>query len=72
MLLQSNLSVKILKGLCKKFLLKGYSKLKRQELFETVNRYLAVKVIQRCFRKHLYKDAVDHISLEPAFFPCFI
>lgn len=71
MLLQSE-NVKILKGLCKMYFLKGYSNLKRQQLFETVNRYLAVKVIQRCFRRHLYKDAVDHISLEPAFFPCFI
>ena len=62
----------ILKKLCKKFFVKNYSKMKKQELFDNVNKFLAVKIIQRQFRNHFYKNATDHISLEQVTFPCFI
>jgi hypothetical protein len=62
----------ILKKLCKMSDIKNYSKFKKKELFQKMNEYLAVKVIQRCYRRHFYKNAVDHITLEPVEFPCFI
>jgi hypothetical protein len=60
-----------LKKLSKK-VVKNYSKMKKLELFENFNKFLAVKMIQRCYRLHFYKNATDHITLEPVKFPCFI
>jgi len=67
-----NTDLAILKKLCKMREIKNYSKFKKKELFEKFNEYLAVKLIQRCYRRHFYKNAVDHITLEPVTFPCFI
>jgi len=67
-----NMETGLLKKLCKNEKLKGYSKLKKKELFDQFNRILAVKIIQRHFRTHFYKNATDHITLEPISFPCFI
>lgn len=61
----------LLKKLCKSTKLK-YSKLKKQELLDLYNKYLAVKKIQQAFRNYLYKDSVDPISLDSVSFPCFI
>jgi hypothetical protein len=61
-----------LKGLCRNCCIKNYSRLKKQELFELYNRFLAVKLIIRMFRKYFYRDATDHITLEQVSFPCFI
>ena len=66
------MDISILKKLCKNGNIKNYSKLKKKELFDTFNKFLAVKVIQKCFRNHFYKNATDHISLEPISYPCFI
>ena len=62
----------ILKKMCKNGKITRYSKLKKRELFDNFNKLLAVKVIQRCFRNYFYKNATDHISLEPINYPCFI
>jgi hypothetical protein len=62
----------ILKKLCKNADIKNYSKFKKNELFEIINKSLAVKIIQQNFRNHFYKDATDHITLDPVTFPCFI
>ena len=64
------MNVVTLKKLCKKIVKK--SKLKKIELFENFNKILSVKLIQRCFRLHFYKNATDHITLEPVSYPCFI
>ena len=61
-----------LKKLCKNFGVKNYSKLKKIELFEIINKLIAVKIIQKFYRNYFYKDATDHITLEPVTFPCFI
>jgi hypothetical protein len=66
------LGLPVLKKLCKIAEIKNYSKLKKKELIQKYNEYLAVKVIQRCYRRHFYKNAVDHITLDPVTFPCFI
>ena len=71
MLNNFNLSVVILKKLCKNANIK-ISKLKKKELFGEYNRYLATKLIQKCYRKHFYKNAIDHITLEKVSYPCFI
>ena len=71
MLNNFNLSVIILKKLCKSANIK-ISKLKKKELFDEYNRYLAVKLIQKIYRNHFYKNAVDHITLEKVSYPCFI
>jgi hypothetical protein len=67
-----NIEVSILKKLCKKAGIKNYSKLKKKELFENYNKFLATKLIQRCFRNHFYKNATDHITLDNVCYPCFI
>jgi hypothetical protein len=53
-------------------MIKKYSTLKKQELMESYNKYLAVKMIQKNFRQHLYKNATDSITLEKVSYPCFI
>ena len=50
----------------------NYSKMKKQQLIDSFNKLLAVKMIIKNFRKHFYKNAVDNITLEPVTFPCFI
>jgi hypothetical protein len=62
----------ILKMLCKRAGIKNYSKLKKQELFDMYNVYLASKVIRKFYRMYFYKEAVDHITLEPVGYPCFV
>ena len=66
------MNIVFFKKMCKNFGIKNYSNLKKQEIFENINRYLAVKLIQRYFRNHFYNSAIDHITLEPVTFPCFI
>jgi len=65
-----NLNVGILKKLSKNVKLK-YN-LKKSEMIENYNQYLACKIIQKNFRKHFYRNAVDNITLECISFPCFI
>jgi len=67
-----NIGVGLFKLLCKKESIKNYSKMKKQELFDKLNILLAVKIIQRTFRRHFYKNATDHISLEEVGYPCFV
>ena len=62
----------LLKQLCKRVGIKKYSRLKKQELFDMYNKFLAIISIQRTFRKYFYRESVDHITLEPVEFPCFI
>jgi hypothetical protein len=71
-MLKELLPLKILRGLSRLKRLKGYSTMNRQELFDNYNRYLSVILIQQKYRKYLYHDAVDHITLENVKFPCFI
>ena len=66
----SILNVGILKKLSKK--VKLTINLTKINLFENFNKYLATKVIQKYYRRHFYKNAVDHISLEKVYYPCFI
>jgi hypothetical protein len=66
-----NISLIILKKFCKKAKIKS-SKLNKLELFEQFNKYLAVILIQRKYRNHLYKNAVDPITLEEIEYPCFL
>jgi hypothetical protein len=67
-----SLSLRVLKRLCK---LKGISKcsgLKKSELFDEYNKRLGVIKIQKSFRNHFYKNAVDSITLDSVSYPCFI
>jgi hypothetical protein len=65
------LNIKNLRLFCKHANIKC-SRMPKETLFENYNRFLACKVIQRCFRNHFYKNAEDSISLEPVKYPCFI
>jgi hypothetical protein len=65
------LSLTILRGLCKKNKI-VCSKKNKKQLIDELNRVLATKLIQRIFRIHFYKNAVDHITLEKVEYPCFI
>ena len=67
-----NMDTVLLKRLCKMAGIKKYSRLKKQELFDRYNEILAANLIARCFRNHFYRDATDHITLEPVSFPCFV
>jgi hypothetical protein len=46
--------------------------MKKQQLIDAFNRVVAVESIQRTFRNHFYRNAVDSITLEDVKFPCFI
>ena len=65
------LDVGILKKLLKRVKI-GYHKLKKNEMVEKYNIHIAVLKIQKMYRKHFYKNAVDHITLEKVEYPCFI
>ena len=67
----NNLTLPILKKLSKKAKIK-YNKLNKQDMFINLNIYLAVITIQKYYRKHFYKNATDHITLEKVEYPCFI
>ena len=66
------LNIPIIKELFRKNDIHPFSKLKKIELFNKINVYFATRIIQRVFRKHFYKNAVDHITLEHVEYPCFI
>jgi len=66
------LNSKILHQLCKLKKISNYSKLNKKCLVNELNKYFAIKIIQKQFRKHFYKNAVDHITLEKVEYPCFI
>ena len=66
------LNLKTLRFFCRKYLIPNYSKLNKSELINAINKYNAVKIIQQYYRKHLYKNAVDHITLDKIEYPCFI
>ena len=66
------MKLKTLKVFCKKVKIKGYSKLNKQQLQTEYSKYLACLVIQRCYRKWLYRNAVDCITMDPVKYPCFI
>lgn len=67
-----NISIDILRRLCKLHKLSNYSKLKKDDLFQMVNKHLSVLKIQRFFRKSLMGgDAICLISMEPVKYPCY-
>ena len=68
----SNLSVCLLKRLCRQKKVTNCSKMKKQQLIDAFNEVVAVESIQRTFRNYLYRNAVDNITLEDVKFPCFI
>jgi len=67
----SVLNIGILKKLLKgvKIVING---MKKKEMISEYNKYLSVVKIQKNFRKHFYKNATDHITLEKVEYPCFI
>jgi hypothetical protein len=67
-------SYKILRLPDLKLFCKGKIKLNQSKsaLFECYNRYLAVKIIQRCYRRYFYRNAECSITLEKVNYPCFI
>lgn len=67
-----NLNVKILKHMCKLKKIKNFSHLKKEDLFTLYNKFLASQLIIKAYRQHLYKNAIDHITLEQVGYPCFI
>jgi hypothetical protein len=67
----SILNVRILKKLLKKTNIIN-NRLKKAEMVREYNKYLSVIKIQKEFRRHFYKNATDHITLEKVEYPCFI
>jgi len=66
------LNLGILRKLCKNCNIPKYSQLNKQELMVLLNKYHSTRIIQYHYRKHLYKNAVDHITLDKVSYPCFI
>ena len=66
-----NITLPFLKRLCKR-VITNYSKLNKKELFIKYNRYISAIVIQKWYRKHFYRNAVDSITFETVSFPCFV
>ena len=67
-----NLTVCVLKQLCRRKKVTNWSKMKKQQLIDTFNEVVAVEMIQRKYRTHFYQNAIDNITLENVKFPCFI
>jgi len=68
----ANVSIDVLKRLCKLHKLTNYSKLKKKDLFNMLNGHISVIKIQRFFRSSLMgKDATCLISMEPVRYPCY-
>jgi hypothetical protein len=72
MLRSSEISLPTLKKLCKISKIKNYSNKKKDEVLLDYNKYLATKIIQRCYRRWFYRDAQDYITMEPVSYPCFV
>jgi len=66
------LKIGLLKKLCKIHKITRISKMNKFELVQTLNTHFAVHTIIKIFRRYIYKNAVDYISLEPVKYPCFI
>jgi len=66
----SNLSVCILKRLCRQKKVTNCSKMKKQQLIESFNQVVAVESIQKTFRNYFYRNALDSITLEDVKYPC--
>ena len=64
-------TVATLKLVCKKLNIKKYNKLRKNELDNTINRYLSILKLQRWIRKILSRGENCPISLEPIKYPCF-
>jgi hypothetical protein len=67
-----NENVKTLREICKLKKINNYSKSNKEQLIEKIKCYFAVRIIQKNYRNHFYKSAVDHITLEQVKYPCFI
>jgi len=65
------LNVRILKKLLKRAKILHYN-LKKSEMVREYNKHLSVMKIQKEFRRHFYRNAIDHITLEKVEYPCFI
>jgi len=66
-----NLSVRDVKRKAKKIGIKGYSKLRKNEIINTIISFYAVKVIQRRYRKCKSLNTLCPISLEAISYPCW-
>jgi hypothetical protein len=66
------LTLPTLKRLCKNKGIPNYSKMKKETMINECNKLFATLIIQKCFRNHFYKNAVDSITLDSVRFPCFI
>jgi len=65
-------TLKTIREICKFKKINNCSKLNKQQLIGKLKRYFAAKIIQKNYRIYFYKNAVDHITLEPVNYPCFI
>ena len=65
------LNVNILKKMCKLKKINS-SKLNKNELILKLNEYFASIVIQKHYRIHFYKNAIDPITMDSVGYPCFI
>jgi hypothetical protein len=67
----NNLNVKELKSTSKRIGIKGYSKLNKEPLICNIVMYIAVKKIQRFYRKSRSVNNICPISLDEIFYPCW-
>lgn len=63
--------IKDLRNICKRSDLRGYSKLKKNELIQSILEKYAIIIIQRSFRKKLALNDVCPFTLERIIYPCW-
>lgn len=68
----SRLNIKLLFKLCKLKKIKKYSHLKKKDLINYYNSNLAASKIINYFRKYLYSNILDPITMDYVEYPCFL
>jgi len=72
MILENDTTLVILKKLCKIFKIKKISHLTKKEIVNIINQVQAVNIIIKHYKKYLYSNKEDFISLETIKYPCFL
>jgi hypothetical protein len=66
-----SLNVKDLQNICKKRKIRNYSKLRKAELIDTINKFSAVLKIQRWYRNRLINGEECQITFDEVKYPCY-
>jgi hypothetical protein len=67
-----HINVVTFRKMCKIRGIKKYTGCKKEWMFEKINLDISSRKIQNFWRRRFYKDAIDSISFDDVYYPCFI